>query len=164
LYSGFRAGRGITLSGGVDINVIGGGSLTLGDDCYIEQNVQITAEGQVTIGARSFVGRGSVIASSHSVIIGADALIAAYVTIRDQDHAIGDVVLPYRHQGKETSPVKIGNNVWIGTKASVLRGVAIGDGAVVGAHALVISDVESRTVVGGVPAKLLKRLPQLDVS
>jgi acetyltransferase-like isoleucine patch superfamily enzyme len=57
-----------------------------------------------------------------------------------------------------TGRVAIGDNVWIGTKATVLRGVTVEDGAVIGAHALVVDTVERRTVVGGVPAKLIKRL------
>ena len=56
------------------------------------------------------------------------------------------------------APIHIGKNVWIGANATVLQGVTIGDGAVVAAGTVVIKDVETNTVVGGIPAKLIKRL------
>ena len=59
--------------------------------------------------------------------------------------------------GKEkTAPIKIGNHVWIGARATILKGVKIGDGAVVAAGAVVTRDVPPNTLVGGVPAKIIK--------
>src|SRR5438105_224649 len=110
LYAGFRVGGRVRLGRGVDINVITGGSLTLGEDSEIEANVQITAEGEVSIGPRAFIGRGSVIASALAVQIGADALFAAYVTVRDQDHGVDQGGTSYSQQPKTSSPVMIGNN------------------------------------------------------
>jgi len=56
------------------------------------------------------------------------------------------------------APIHIGKNVWIGANASVLPGVSIGDGAIVAAGAVVTKDVEPNTIVGGVPAKMIKRI------
>jgi acetyltransferase-like isoleucine patch superfamily enzyme len=55
------------------------------------------------------------------------------------------------------SPVKIGENCWIGEKATILRGVTVGDGCVVASHALVNRDLPPSVVAGGVPARVLKR-------
>jgi acetyltransferase-like isoleucine patch superfamily enzyme len=55
-------------------------------------------------------------------------------------------------------PIRIGHNVWIGTHVTILGGVTVGDHAVVAAGAVVTGDVEPYTIVGGVPARVLKRL------
>jgi acetyltransferase-like isoleucine patch superfamily enzyme len=140
------------------VNVVDGGSLHIGEGSNIEAGCQLVTEGELRIGPRAFVGTGSVIVANQRVIIGCDALIAAYVTIRDDAHKMEPGDLPYNRQGLATAPIDIGNNVWLGTKATVLRGVSIGDGAVVAAHAVVRSHVEARTLVGGIPAKLLRKL------
>lgn len=62
------------------------------------------------------------------------------------------------------SPCEIGNDVWIGCNAVICRGVHIGDGAVIGAGAVVTKDVEPYTIVGGVPAKVLKRRCSVDLA
>lgn len=158
LYSGLKVGRRVRLGRGVHISVVRGFSLTIGDGVEIERDCQLISEGELSIGSGSFIGTGSIIVAAERLAIGRNALIAAYVTIRDQDHRLDDPTLPYNRQGLVTAPVTIGDNVWIGTKATILRGVSVGDGAVIGAHALVIDAVEPRTLVGGVPARLLKRL------
>lgn len=83
--------------------------------------------------------------------IGEDVAISHDVTIMDSD----------AHTGlwdgyKKTLPIKIGNHVWIGTRAIILKGVTIGDGAVVAAGAVVTKDVPAHTIVAGIPAKVIK--------
>ena len=157
LYPGLSLGRRVRLGRSVHINVVRGATLRIGDDVTIERGCQLVSEGALSIGDRSFIGSGSIIVAAERVSVGSDALIAAYVTIRDQDHGI-EVGPPYRCQALVTAPVEVGSNVWIGTKATLLKGVKIGDDAVIGAHALVIASVEPATLVGGVPAKMLRRL------
>jgi acetyltransferase-like isoleucine patch superfamily enzyme len=69
--------------------------------------------------------------------------------IRDDDeHYVGD--------GSPTAPVTIGDHVWLGTRAIILKGVTIGDGALVAAGAVVTKDVPPKTLVGGVPARVIR--------
>lgn len=94
------------------------------------------------------------IVSQEGIRIGSDTLIAEYVVIRDQDHDTR--THPIRTSGFLTSPIHIGRDVWIGCKATVLRGSTIGDGAVVGAHALVKGHIPAGALAVGVPAKVVR--------
>ena len=73
-----------------------------------------------------------------------------------QDH--GGVIIGDGCQTTYPAPIVLGRNVWVGSNATILPGVTIGDNAVVGAGAVVTKDVEANTIVGGVPAKLIKRI------
>lgn len=132
-----------------------GGSITLGERTSIGRNAQIIAQsGHVVVGKNVHIGDGVIITCRESIHIGTDSLIAEYVVIRDQDHETHS--RPIRLAGFRTSPIRIGRDVWIGSKASILRGVNVGDGAVVGAHALVRLDVPAGHLAVGVPARVTK--------
>ncbi|MHA6334522.1 acyltransferase [Qipengyuania sp. CAU 1752] len=146
-------GEGISIGPGSRLRTSDGGVLKLGEHSAIDPNCELTAKnGRLALGKRAFVGRGSVIVSREAVTIGDDALIAEYVTIRDQDHRFGGTK-PTAVNGFKTGQIIIGNNVWIGAKATITRGVTIGNDVVVAAGAVVTSDVASSTIVGGVPAR-----------
>lgn len=155
MYEGLVVGRDVRIARGATLRVIkGGGRMVIGDGARIEAGCDLVAYGVLEIGPGAFVGRGAVLVATDRISIGADALIAAYATIRDHDHSI-DRGIPFNRQDLAMRPVIIGDNVWIGTKASILRGVRIGSNAVIGAHALVNSDVVDGAVVGGIPAREL---------
>lgn len=114
----------------------------------------ISQKGSINISDSVFIGAYTTITSKTSVTIGRNALIAERVTIRDQDHAIhGDVNIPINQSGFDVAPIVIGDDVWIGAGAVILKGVTIGRGAVVAANAVVNRDVAEYEIVGGVPAK-----------
>lgn len=98
-----------------------------------------------------FIGRNAEIQCYQQISIGENVMIASDVIIRDSNnHSIS-----YEGYVKD-APVNIGNHVWIGTRATILCGVTIGDGAVIAAGAVVTDDVPSHALVGGVPAKVIK--------
>ena len=76
------------------------------------------------------------------------------ISAKEANHDID----PAKRQSMSYAPIHIGKNVWIGANATVLAGVTIGDGAVVAAEAVVTKDVEPNTIVGGVPAKVIKKI------
>ena len=97
--------------------------------------------------------------AAESVIIGPNVLIASRVYITDHDHDIENPDLSPRHSGKLiTKPVVIEDGAWIGEGAVILKGVTVGKRAVVGANSVVTKDVPAYTVVGGVPAKVIRKL------
>lgn len=142
---------------GVSLRATDGGSITLGRGVSLADHVQIVTQGgRVIVGNDVFIGVGSIIVSRESIEIGRDALIAEYVVIRDQDHRTDS--RPIRLSGFHTSPVRIGTDVWIGSKASILRSAFVGDRSVIGAHAVVKSLIPNDSLAVGVPARVVKQL------
>ncbi len=138
--------------GRVTLACTANGKITIGKGVSFSANVVIVARGGcIRIGDNSHFGEGAIVVCRDRIDIGSDALIAEYVVIRDQDHALDSD--PVRSAGFTTAPIVIEDNVWLAAKSTVLKGVHIGGGAVVAAHALVNKSVAARTIVAGVPAK-----------
>jgi len=150
-------GRRIILDSRIGCKVDPGGHITINDYCEIRTGVLLDVWGKLTIDARTFVGQGTVIGVQERVEIGADCLIGEYVTIRDQDHRIANTDQAIREQGYEVAPIRIGNDVWLGAKVTVCKGVNIGTGCVVGANAVVTRDLPPYSVAIGVPARVIRQ-------
>ena len=107
----------------------------------------------IHIGRNVFINSGCHFQDQGGIYIGDDALIGHNVILATVDHDLD----PYdRHNCY--APIMIGNRVWIGSGAIITKGVCIGDGAVIAAGAVVTRNVAENTVVGGVPAKLIKKI------
>ena len=115
----------------------------------------IECRGRLEIGDRTIFGHHCTLAASECVSIGEDCLIAEMVSIRDHDHRLGRLDIPVREQGAVCAPVRIGRNVWLGAKVTVVKGGTIGDNVIVGANAVVTKDIPENTVAGGVPARVI---------
>lgn len=112
-------------------------------------------EGTLRIGDKCVFGGHNTVNCYLDIEIGAATLVADWVYICDFDHVTADTTVPIKDQGIVKSPVRIGPDVWLGVKSSVLRGTRIGRGAVVAAHAVVTRDVPPYAVVAGVPARVV---------
>ena len=135
----------------------GYGRLTLGKWAFIGRGNAIRChEGNLRIGSKVVLGATNTINCYLDIEIGDESILADWIYICDFDHRFDDLEMPIRKQGIVKSPVKIGANVWLGEKVTVLRGVTIGDGAVIASHALVNRDIPENAIAGGVPAKVLK--------
>jgi acetyltransferase-like isoleucine patch superfamily enzyme len=129
----------------------------LGRWAWIGHGTKIRAhEGEVFIGAKSVLGQECTISSFQHVSIGRECIVADRVMLIDFDHGVVEVERPIREQGIYKRDVRIGHNVWIGYGAAFLRGVTVGDNAVVGTYTVVNKDVAANAVVAGVPVRVLR--------
>ena len=113
-------------------------------------------EGSLRIGDKSVFGRQNVINCYLDIELGAATLVADWVYICDFDHVIADIHVPIKDQGIVKSPVRIGRDVWLGTKVVVTRGTDIGDQSVVAAAAVARGVYPPRSVVAGIPGKVVR--------
>jgi acetyltransferase-like isoleucine patch superfamily enzyme len=140
--------------------------MSIGPFCWIGEGCAFRAhEGTLRIGSKCTFGGKNTINCYERVEIGDEALWADDIYVVDFDHWYIDPQVSIRSQGIRKEPIIIERNVWIAEKATVLRGVKVGEGSVIGAHSLVIRDVPPYAVVGGVPARILKyRRSPVDVA
>jgi acetyltransferase-like isoleucine patch superfamily enzyme len=100
-----------------------------------------SAEGVVDVGDRTVFGHHCTVAADQSIVIGRGCLLAEMVSVPDHDHAFADPDRAVLDQGRTTDPMRIGDNVWLGAKVAVTKGVTIGSNVVLGAHAVVTADL-----------------------
>ncbi|MBN1288711.1 MAG: acyltransferase [Actinobacteria bacterium] len=147
----------IFLPGKYEIKKGKGAKFTFGAWVWIGKGCALRAhEGTLRIGSKVAMGGNNTINCFESVEIGDECLLADNIYIADFDHWYVDPNVSIRSQGIRKEPVRIEPDVWIGEKVTVLRGVTVGSGSVVGAMSLVTRDVPEYAIAGGVPARVLK--------
>ena len=133
------------------------GSVSFGRFVWVGDGTKIRChEGTVEIGAKTVLGQEVTISAYRRVRIGEQCVIADRAMFIDFDHGVVEVERPIRQQGIYMEEVVIGSNVWIGYGACFLRGVSVGDNAIIGTNAVVTKDVPANAVVGGVPARVIR--------
>ncbi|MDP2295568.1 MAG: acyltransferase [Pseudolabrys sp.] len=125
----------------------------VGTDVQLRMPVVIYGPEQLRFGSSVAVGENVVLRAGGGLTIGNRVLIAAGAAIV----TVGHPIEPPRWNKVTAAPVKIGDDVWIGVNAVILPGVTIGNGAIVAAGAVVTEDVAPFTMVGGVPARVLRK-------
>ncbi len=109
----------------------------------------------IHIGKNVFINAGCKFQDQGGIYIGDNALIGHNVVLATLNHDLR----PSRRRELIAAPIHIGRDVWVGANATILSGVTVGDGAIIAAGAVVAKDVPANTVVGGIPARVLKNLP-----
>ncbi len=142
--------------------------ITIGDHCRIYAHLYSQGNGKVTIGNHCCIYEGTVIGAIDSICIGDYAIISNHVHIYDnnnhpispttrkqmcQDGFDGDA---WKWKYAASAPIVIEENVWIGEYSAIMKGVTIGKGSIVAAHAVVTKDVPAYSIVAGNPAKKVK--------
>lgn len=148
----FYTARGSDFVVGPAADVVFGRGLSFMRDC------NCTFSGRVRIGTHVFFNRGCHLVVHESVTIGDGCLFGEMVTIHDDDHAYTATSEMLPHRGLTTAPIVIGDNVWVGAKATITKGVKIGSNCVIGANAVVTHDIPAGCVAVGAPARVVRQL------
>jgi acetyltransferase-like isoleucine patch superfamily enzyme len=141
----------------LELHIERGGEVRIGRFVWIGDGSKIRChEGMVEIGEKTVMGQECTISAYQRVRIGEQCVIADRAMFIDFDHGIVEVERPIRLQGIYKRDVEVGNNVWIGYGACILRGVRVGDNSVIGTNSVVTKDVPANAVVGGIPARIIR--------
>ncbi len=166
---------------GAGVKIRNASTIYIGDDVYIGAHSQVISDGGLSfirIGKGTVILRGvmlltyggsicigndcsvnpfSILYGHGGLVIGDGVRIAAHTIIIPQQHRFDDLELPIYKQGVSRKGIKIEDDVWIGANCTVLDGVRIGKGSVIGAGSVVTRDVPPYSVAVGVPAKVIKQ-------
>jgi acetyltransferase-like isoleucine patch superfamily enzyme len=141
----------------LELQIGRGGQIRFGRFAWIGDGTKIRChEGVVEIGDKTVVGQDCTVSAYQRIRIGEQCVIADRAMFIDFDHGVVDVEAPIRRQGIYKRDVVVGSNVWIGYGACVLRGVRVGDNAIVGSNSVVTRDVPANAVAAGVPARVIR--------
>lgn len=159
-----RFGRFVKLGDGVYLSALGKGGLTLGNNvslgAYSRVIVSTTLNNigeYIKIGNNVGIGEFACLGGAGGLEIGDDCIIGQYLSCHPENHLFHYLSTPIRRQGVSRHGIKIGADCWIGSKVTILDGVEIGPGCVIAAGAVVTKSFPANSVIGGVPAKLLRQ-------
>lgn len=162
---------------GMHVRGVPGGKITIGKDAHVMAEVHLYTVAELQIGSRTYIGPGTELHVAKSITIGNDVLISSDCSILDSDmHSEdfelrkNDIYIDLEREGFSAAdknweiarcrPIVIQDKAWIGLRAIILKGVTIGEGAIVGAGSVVSKDVPPWVVVAGNPARVVKTLQQ----
>ena len=134
-----------------------GNNVSIGKNTVIECSGSMKCIGKgLCIGNNVGLGTHGFLGCAGGIEIGNDVIMGNYVSMHSENHNFNDLELPIRVQGVSRKGIRIGNNCWIGAKVTILDGAVIGDGSIVAAGAVVRGVFPANSVIGGVPARIIK--------
>jgi maltose O-acetyltransferase len=129
-----------------------------GENVTVWDFVHIDRPANLRLGSNVSINRYSTINATGGIVIGDDVLIGPYVLLQSQDHRFDESDVAFNQQGYARHPIRIGNNVWIGAKVTILAGVKVGDNVVIGAGSVVTSDIPDGSLAVGAPARVIRSI------
>lgn len=160
-----RLGKFVQIGEGAYLSALGKQPLTLGNNVNIGAYSRIVISqtfndlgSHINIGNNVGLGDFAHLGGAGGLDIGPDCIIGAYLSCHPENHLFEDPDVLIRHQGVTRKGIKIGSNCWIGAKVTILDGVSIGDNCVIAAGAVVNKSFPANTIIGGVPAKVLRNI------
>ncbi|MGB6303596.1 MAG: acyltransferase [Acidobacteriaceae bacterium] len=157
-------GKRCKIDRGSVVQAITRGRMVFGDDVTLCEGVLIRPSGHwggilgcgMVMGSRSSIGAYSFIGCSGPLRIGDDVMIGPRLTLIAENHNFSDVTKPMNQQGVNSKGITIGSDIWIGSCVTILDGVTVGDHSVIAAGAVVTKDIPPYSIVGGVPARVIR--------
>jgi acetyltransferase-like isoleucine patch superfamily enzyme len=166
--SNVSLGRGVYLDNGVYLHALPAG-ITIGEATFIMHhsmlhvfNFRNLPKAGISIGQNCFIGEFNVIRGQGGVTIGDGVYTGPMVKIVAVNHVFDDPHRPIREQGITAQGIVIEDDVWLGAGATVVDGVTIGRGSIIGAGAVVTTDIPPYSIAVGIPAKPVKDRRQLE--
>lgn len=154
-----RIGDSVTIDDGcvLDAKGVANRGITIGNRVFIGRSTILTCkDGDLEIGDDVSIGFNCSIFSASEVRIGPSTLLAAYCFLVGGGHQYDRVDIPVIQQARPSKGIEVGPNVWLGTRVTVLDGTHVGEGAIVGASAVVTGDVPAFSIAAGIPARVIR--------
>ena len=158
-----KAGKTLTIGDNVEINALSRDGIRLGNNVSINRNTIIECTGVIRdlgegleIGDNVGIAQNCFIQVRGRVSIGNNVIFGPGVSVFSENHVFDDPELPIVSQGEKRQGVTIEDGVWVGAQAVILDGVRVGKNSIIAAGSVVNKDVADYSIVGGVPAKIIK--------
>lgn len=161
--SKIKIGANLSIDKNCHIDALSDEGIVFGNNVSIGKNTTIECSGSMKELGKGFKVGNNVGLGTHGffgcaggIEIGNDVIFGNYVSLHSENHNYSDNVIPIRLQGVNRKGIKIGNDCWIGAKTTFLDGAEIGNGCIVAAGAVVRGKFPDNSIIGGIPAKVIK--------
>jgi acetyltransferase-like isoleucine patch superfamily enzyme len=163
--SNISFGKNVTIDNNCQIDGFSSEKIQFGDCIKIGSYSTLSATSHLSkfgkglkIGNNSAVGQFTQFGAAGGIEIGTDVIMGSYISFHSENHNFKDNTKLIREQGVTSKGIKIGNNVWVGAKATFLDGCVVGNNSVVAAGAVVNGIYPDNSIIGGIPAKVIKSI------
>ena len=158
-------GKSVTIDKFCDIDgysseaIVFGDCVKIGAYSFLSSTSHLSKYGKgLKMGNNSAIGQFTEFGAAGGIEIGNDVIMGSYISFHSENHNFSDSQKLIREQGVTSKGIKIGNNVWVGAKVTFLDGSIVGNNSVVAAGAVVNGIYPDNSIIGGVPAKVLKNI------
>lgn len=161
----FVFGKNVTIESHTQLDGYASERIILGDNVKIGSYSKLLSTSHfakfgkgLKMGNNSAIGDFAHFGAPGGIDIGNDVIMGSYISFHSENHNFSDTTKLIREQGVNSKGIKLGNNIWVGAKVTFLDGCEVGDNSVVAAGAVVNGIYPSHSIIGGIPAKVIKTI------